>query len=173
MSDKQIKMADVFVLPADHVDMDAMVEFSLQDKQVAAIYAINSHDRLTAANEALREEVKRLRDQIDAECIVSDSYRQERDQLKAQVMEMREALITCHNAHPDFHVESPDVCRTIENTPKAILAAHDAEVIDRVKASWSSSLNEDEMYSGFEILDALDHEISKLIHQTKEPSHNA
>lgn len=36
--------------------------------------------------------------------------------LREQFNSLREALITCHNAHPEFYDESPEICQVITST---------------------------------------------------------
>lgn len=112
-------------------------------------------DRLTAENEKLREEVGRLEallsdqqkwmDHISSE---RDSFEQERDQLKAQINSMKQAIddLVCNSEgvtglHQNGEMAPWDELLTggrfeewltvFDDTPSQCLAAHNAEVIER------------------------------------------
>lgn len=90
MSDKQIKMADVFELPLQRgclIGFKSGTNLFNDDgvtPQDMATEAINNHDRLTAENEALREEVELLKEYSRQLKKKHNRSEQECDQLKAQ-----------------------------------------------------------------------------------------
>lgn len=97
-----------------------------------------------------------------AYCDLKADYQQlkkERDELKTQ----NEQLTTLFNESPDLTFD--EVKRIFIDE----LVEHDAEVIETIKRKWADHLHQEDDYTKFEILDALQHEIDKLRQKTQEP----
>ena len=80
--------------------------------------------------------------------------------------EIDEAWI-CDLCWGDIDVEQKEVC--LADEIKKAEAKHDAEVIEKIKTKWMGIFEqENEVYTSFEIIDALDHEINQLRQKAQE-----
>lgn len=166
------KMADVFELPVS-IDADGDIYLGAGEYfypssptlkpslAIAAAHAINSIDRLTAENEALREEVERLRDQNQFYKVKYESNitsGEERDQLLSELDDAKGVANSMGDQYRkaaqeanqlkavlqrfmELDIDDPDLkddlwCLQQEEAPNDLsLARHDAEVIERFKSA--------------------------------------